>query len=163
MSGELLGHVYSHLYGIRFVALRFFTVYGPRQRPDLAIHKFANLMLQGHAIPVFGDGSTRRDYTFIDDVVSGVRAAMEYDRTMYEIVNLGNNQTITLREMIGGLERALGVKATVNRRDEQPGDVPQTWANIDKARSLFGYAPNTPYADGVRRFAEWLRSKGLHM
>jgi UDP-glucuronate 4-epimerase len=160
VSGELLGHVYSHLYGIRFIALRFFTVYGPRQRPDLAIHKFARLMLEERTIPVFGDGSTRRDYTFIHDIVAGVRAAIAYDRTPYEVVNLGNNQTITLHEMIGGLEEALGVKARIDRKPEQPGDVPQTWANIDKAKHLLGYEPATPYREGVRKFAEWILARG---
>jgi UDP-glucuronate 4-epimerase len=159
VSGELLGHVYSHLFGICFIALRFFTVYGPRQRPDLAIHKFARLMLDGRPVPVFGDGSTRRDYTFIDDIVSGIRAAIDYDRSPYEVVNLGNNQTITLREMIGGLEDALGLKARIEQLPEQPGDVPQTWASVDKAARLFGYAPSTTYAEGVARFAEWLRGE----
>src|SRR5262249_3208997 len=107
VSGELLGHVYSHLYGIRFVALRFFTVYGPRQRPDLAIHKFARLMLDGKPIPVYGDGSTRRDYTYIDDIIQGVRAAMTYAGSPYDVINLGNNETVTLTEMIDGLEAAL--------------------------------------------------------
>jgi UDP-glucuronate 4-epimerase len=158
VSGELLGHVYSHLYGMRFIALRFFTVFGPRQRPDLAIHKFAQLMVEGRRIPVFGDGSTRRDYTFVDDIVSGVRAAITYDRSPYEVVNLGNNQTITLREMIAGLEDALGVRAAIDWLPEQPGDVPQTWAAIDKARTLFGYEPTTSYAEGVRRFAQWFRA-----
>jgi hypothetical protein len=160
VSGELLGHVYSHLYGIRFIALRFFTVYGPRQRPDLAIHKFARLMLEGRPIPVFGDGSTRRDYTYIEDVVSGILAAIDYDRSPYEIVNLGNNQTIDLREMIGGLEEALGVRARIERLPEQPGDVSQTWANIEKATRLLGYAPSTPYREGVRRFTDWLGTDG---
>jgi UDP-glucuronate 4-epimerase len=158
VSGELLGHVYSHLYGFRFIALRFFTVYGPRQRPDLAIHKFARLMLEGRTIPVFGDGSTRRDYTYVDDIVTGVRAAIAYDRSPYEVVNLGNNRTITLREMIGGLEEALGVQARIEWLPEQPGDVPQTWADIGKARQLFGYEPATSYREGVRRFVEWMRS-----
>jgi UDP-glucuronate 4-epimerase len=158
VSGELLGHVYSHLYGLRFIALRFFTVYGPRQRPDLAIHKFARLMLEGRTIPVFGDGSTRRDYTYVSDIVAGVRAAIAYDRSPYEVVNLGNNRTITLREMIGGLEEALGVQARIEWLPEQPGDVPQTWADIAKARQLFGYEPATPYREGVRRFVEWMRS-----
>jgi len=160
VGAELLGHVYSHLHGTRVIALRFFTVYGPRQRPDLAIHRFARLMLDGRPIPVFGDGTTRRDYTYVDDVVSGVCAAIDYDRTPYEVVNLGNNRTITLREMIGGLEEALGVRARIERLPEQPGDVPQTWANIEKAGRLLGYAPTTPYADGVRRFAEWINAQG---
>jgi UDP-glucuronate 4-epimerase len=158
VSGELLGHVYSHLYGIRFVALRFFTVYGPRQRPDLAIHKFARLMLAGKAIPVFGDGSTSRDYTYVDDVVRGVRAAMEYTATPYEVINLGNTNTVTLNEMIAGLERALGMKATLERHPEQPGDVPRTWANVEKARALLGFNPMTPYESGVAKFVDWLKS-----
>jgi UDP-glucuronate 4-epimerase len=158
VSGELLGHVYSHLYGMRFVALRFFTVYGPRQRPDLAIHKFALRMLGGQSIPVFGDGSTRRDYTYVDDIIRGVRAAMRYAGSRYEVINLGNNQTVTLAEMIEGLERALGVRAVVDRFPEQPGDVPQTWASIDKAARLLGYQPTTSYRDGVERFAGWLKS-----
>ena len=157
VSGELLGHVYAHLYGLQFIALRFFTVYGPRQRPDLAIHKFARLMLEGRPIPVFGEGGTSRDYTFIDDVVKGIRAAMAYTGSMYEVVNIGNTRTVRLSEMIAGLERALGVSARIERHPEQPGDVPQTWANIDKARSLLGYNPETPYDQGVHRFVEWLR------
>lgn len=161
VSGELLGHVYSHLYGIRFIALRFFTVYGPRQRPDLAIHKFARLMLEGRRVPVFGDGSTRRDYTFVDDIVTGVRAAIDYDGSPYEVVNLGNNHTITLREMIAGLEDALQVRAQIDWQPEQPGDVPQTWANIEKAKALFGYAPHTPYAEGIHKFAAWLTLKPI--
>ena len=158
VSGELLGHVYSHLYGMRFLALRFFTVYGPRQRPDLAIHKFARLMLAGKPIPVFGDGSTRRDYTYIGDVIQGVRAAMDYTGTPYEVINLGNTRTVTLSEMIAGLEQALGVTATIDRHPEQPGDVPQTWANVDKARTLLGFNPSTPYDEGVVRFVAWLRA-----
>jgi UDP-glucuronate 4-epimerase len=160
VSGELLGHVYSHLYGLRFVALRFFTVYGPRQRPDLAIHKFARQMLAGQPIPVFGDGSTRRDYTFIDDIVSGIRGAIDYTGSRFEVVNLGNNQTVALTEMIGVIEQALGVEAKVDRQPEQPGDVPQTWADVGKARELLGYEPATAFADGVRRFTAWLTSGG---
>lgn len=159
VSAELLGHVYSHLYGMRFIALRFFTVYGPRQRPDLAIHKFARLMLDGQPIPVFGDGSTSRDYTFVDDIVRGVRGAMEYAATPYEVVNLGNTHTVTLTEMIAGLERALGVSATLVRFPEQPGDVPLTCASVDKARRLLGYAPTTDYERGVRLFTDWLTGR----
>jgi len=159
VSGELLGHVYSHLYGIRFIALRFFTVYGPRQRPDLAIHGFARRMLAGTPIPVFGDGTTRRDYTYIADIVAGVQAALDYDRSRYEVINLGNDRTVTLSEMIAQLERALGVTARIDRQPEQPGDVPQTWASIDKATSLLGYRPETPFAAGVDRFCAWLREE----
>lgn len=155
VSGELLGHVYSHLYGIRFLALRFFTVYGPRQRPDLAINKFARLMQAGKPIPMFGDGSTRRDYTFVQDIVAGIRAAMVYHATPYEVINLGNDQTVSLRQMIAGLEHALGVTARLEQLPEQPGDVPQTWASVEKARRLLGYAPSTSYPEGVRHFIEW--------
>ena len=159
VSGELLGHVYSQLHGMRFIALRFFTVYGPRQRPDLAIHKFAKLMLAGKPIPVFGNGGTSRDYTFVDDVVHGVRAAMAYTASAYEVINLGNTRTVTLKEMVAGLERALGMTAQIDRQPEQPGDVPQTWASIDKAGALLGYRPTTRYDQGVARFVEWLRHK----
>jgi UDP-glucuronate 4-epimerase len=156
VSGELLGHVYSHLYGIRFLALRFFTVYGPRQRPDLAINTFAQRILAGQPITVFGDGSTRRDYTFVEDIVSGIRAAMEYRSSSYEVINLGNNNTVTLAQMIAALERALGVGAVLEHAPEQPGDVPQTWANVDKARRLLGYEPRTRFQDGIEQFARWL-------
>ena len=155
ISGELLGHVYSYLYGIRFIALRFFTVYGPRQRPDLAIHKFANLIAEGRPVPVFGDGSTRRDYTYVDDIVAGVRGAIRYDRSRYEVINLGNSETVTLLEMIRALEEALGKQAAIEWQPEQAGDVPQTWASVTKAHDLLGYEPRTPFRDGMRRFAEW--------
>ena len=155
VSGELLGHVYSHLYGLNFIGLRFFTVYGPRQRPDLAIHKFAKMIGAGQAIPVYGDGSTRRDYTFIDDIISGVRMAIEW-RDGYQIVNLGNNQTLPLADMIAGLEHALGKKAIIDRLPEQPGDVPQTWADVSKAKRLLGYEPRTSYRQGVEKFCHWL-------
>ena len=156
VSGELLGHVYSHLYGIRFLALRFFTVYGPRQRPDLAIHKFARRMLTGKAIPVFGDGSTERDYTYIDDIVDGVCAAVDYTASQYSIVNLGNDRPISLNEMIAGLEEALGIKAKIDRLPDQPGDVPRTWASIERARAMLAYCPRTDYRSGVKKFAAWL-------
>lgn len=156
VSGELLGHVYSHLYGIRFIGLRFFTVYGPRQRPDLAIHKFARLILEGKPIPFFGDGTTRRDYTFVDDTVSGVLGALEYTGSQYELFNLGNNHTISLRELVGTLESVFGKKAILKNLPNQPGDVPQTWANIEKARKFLGYSPSTDLQTGVARFKDWL-------
>lgn len=158
VSGELMGHVYSHLHGIRFMALRLFTVYGPRQRPDLAIHKFARNILEGRPIQMFGDGTTRRDYTFIDDIISGVRRAMTYASSPFEVFNLGNNQTVSLREMIAELEHALQAKAIIEQRPAQPGDVPQTWASVEKAHALLGYQPRTTYSEGVVRFAAWLRS-----
>jgi UDP-glucuronate 4-epimerase len=155
ISGELLGHVYSHLYGIRFLALRFFSVYGPRQRPDLAIHAFVRRMMEGQPITVYGDGSTKRDYTFVDDIVDGIVQALEYDRSAYEVFNLGNNRTLTVLDLIAQLERALGVTARIEHCAEQPGDVPQTWANVEKAQHLLGYHPKTEYATGIKLFADW--------
>jgi UDP-glucuronate 4-epimerase len=156
VSGELLGHVYSHLFGIRFVALRFFTVYGPRQRPDLAIHKFARSIADGRPISVFGTGATRRDYTFIDDVVNGIVAAMSYDQSGFEVINLGNSVTVSLDEMIRTIEAALGVAAIIDRQPEQSGDVPQTWAAVKKAEKLLGYAPTIRFEEGIRQFIAWL-------
>lgn len=156
VAGELLGHVYSQLHGIRFIALRFFTVYGPRQRPDLAIHKFARLMLKREPLPLYGNGSSSRDYTYIDDIITGIRAAMDYSGSQYEIINLGNNKTVSLLEMIRALEKALTVKARLELLPLQPGDVPQTWADVEKAKRLLGFCPNTPLGEGLRRFAEWL-------
>lgn len=160
-AGELLCHTYAHLYGIRIICLRFFTVYGARQRPDLAIHKFARLMTAGKPVPVFGDGTTRRDYTFIDDVVAGVRAAIDYQRTGYEVINLGESRTVELRELISLLEKELGVKADVDRQPLQPGDVPQTYADINKARRLLGYSPKTQIEAGIHQFGEWFRRAKL--
>jgi UDP-glucuronate 4-epimerase len=161
VSGELLGHVYSHLYGIRFIGLRFFTVYGPRQRPDLAIHKFGRMLLEGREIPMFGDGSTRRDYTFVGDIVQGIIGAMHYSGSPYEVVNLGNNQTVSLSEMIRTLEEVFGAEARIRRLPEQPGDVPQTYADVSKAAALFGYQPRTPFREGVERFHAWLTSQEI--
>lgn len=159
VAGELLGHVYSYLYGIRFVALRFFTVYGPRQRPDLAIHKFARKILRGETIPIYGDGSTSRDYTYVDDIIQGIQAAMDYDGNAYEIINLGNNRTVRLLEMVRTLEEALGLKAQLDFLPPQPGDVPQTWADINKAERLLGFQPSTPFPEGIRRFIKWLTAR----
>jgi UDP-glucuronate 4-epimerase len=156
-SGELLAHTYSHLYGIRCVCLRFFTVYGARQRPDLAIHKFARLMTEGKSIPVFGDGSTRRDYTYIDDIILGVRAAIDYESSPYEVINLGESRTVELRELISLLEKELDVHAKVDRQPVQPGDVPQTFADIQKAKRLLNYNPQTPIEEGIRKFVQWFR------
>ncbi|MEO0895734.1 MAG: NAD-dependent epimerase/dehydratase family protein [Bacteroidota bacterium] len=161
VSGELIGHTYSHLYGIRFIALRFFTVFGPRQRPDLAINKFARLILKGEEIPVFGDGSTRRDYTYVKDIVAGIRGALAYKDSMYEIVNLGAGRTISLAEMIQSIEEVIGKKALINRLPEQPGDVPLTYASIDKAKELFGYSPQTTFKQGLENFKEWLIASAL--
>jgi UDP-glucuronate 4-epimerase len=159
-AGELLCHTYSHLYGLRCVCLRFFTVYGPRQRPDLAIHKFAKLITAHKPIPVFGDGTTRRDYTYVDDIIDGVMAAIDYKQTNYEVINLGESRTVELNELISLLEAELDMHATIDRQPPQPGDVPQTFADISKARALLGYEPKTQIEDGLRRFVEWFRMNG---
>ena len=156
-AGELLCHTYTHLYGIRCVCLRFFTVYGARQRPDLAIHKFSRLISEGRPIPVFGDGSMRRDYTYIDDIIQGVRSAIDYDATMYEVFNLGESQTTELRELISLLEKNLDRQAIIDRQPMQPGDVPTTFADISKSREMLGYNPTTKIADGIPKFVEWFR------
>lgn len=156
-SGELLAHTYVHLYGLRCVCLRFFTVYGARQRPDLAIHKFAQLMSAGKPLPVFGDGTSRRDYTFIDDIIAGVRAAIDYKSSPYEVINLGESRTVELRELISLLEQEMNMKAQIERLPPQPGDVPQTFADIEKARQLLGYDPQTPIEEGIRKFVSWFR------
>jgi len=156
-AGELLCHTYTHLYGIRCVCLRFFTVYGARQRPDLAIHKFSRLISEGRPIPVFGDGSMRRDYTYIDDIIQGVRSAIDYDATMYEVFNLGESQTTELGKLIGLLEKNLDRQAIIDRQPMQPGDVPTTFADISKSREMLGYNPTTKIADGIPKFVEWFR------
>jgi len=159
VSGELLGHVYSHLYGIRFLALRFFTVYGPRQRPDLAIRKFAERILAGLPIPIFGDGSSSRDYTYVDDIVSGIRAAMNYSGGAYEVINLGNNRPISLLDMVRAIEEALSEKATLDFRPPQPGDVHSTFADIRKAKELLNYEPRVSFAQGLARFVAQMYSR----
>ena len=158
-AGELICHSYAHLYDLRIVCLRFFTVYGARQRPDLAIHKFARLISAGQSIPVFGDGTTRRDYTYIDDIIAGVRAAIDYDQTRFEVINLGESRTVELRELISLLEQSLGKQAQIDRQPLQPGDVPQTFADIAKARRLLNYDPRTPIEDGIKKFVEWFRAQ----
>lgn len=157
-AGELLCHTYSHLHGIRTVCLRFFTVYGARQRPDLAIHKFSQLISDGKPIQMFGDGTTRRDYTYVDDIIQGVRASIDYTGAMHEVFNLGESETIELRELIELLERSLDMHAVIDRQPMQPGDVPITYADISKARELLGYNPATKIADGIPKFVEWFRA-----
>ncbi len=153
--GESLLHTYSHLYDMQVVGLRFFTVYGPGQRPDLAIHKFTRLIDQGKAIPVFGDGTTRRDYTYIDDIIQGVLASIAYDKTPYEIFNLGESETTELMTLISLIEDALGKKAVLDRQPLQPGDVSITYASIDKAKTLLNYKPTTKIPEGIPKFVEW--------
>jgi UDP-glucuronate 4-epimerase len=154
-AGELLCHTWSHLYQIRCVCLRFFTVYGPRQRPDLAIHKFTRLIHQGKPIPLFGDGSSLRDYTYIDDIVDGIFGAIEYEGSLFEAINLGESQTIKLIDLISVLEGTLGTKALIEWRGEQAGDMPLTYADISKAGSLIGYKPKTQVQEGIVKFVDW--------
>jgi UDP-glucuronate 4-epimerase len=156
LACEALGHVYHHVYGLDVVMLRFFTVYGPRQRPDLAIHKFARLIRAGRPIPVFGDGSTARDYTYISDILQGIMACTRQEFG-YEIFNLGESQTVKLSYLIQLLEQALGQKAVLERRPLQPGDVPLTCADISKARERLGYQPSVKIEQGIPLFVDWLK------
>lgn len=155
LAGEHLCSNYAHLYGMQVVCLRFFTVYGPRQRPDLAIHQFTRRIQRGQSIQQFGDGSTRRDYTYIDDTIQGVVAALGYEGPRFEVFNLGESQVTPLRDLIALLEGALEKRAIIERLPEQPGDVPLTCADISKARRLLGYRPATAIAEGIPRFVEW--------
>ncbi len=156
LACEALGHVYHHVYGLDVVMLRFFTVYGPRQRPDLAIHKFARLISAGAPIPIFGDGSTARDYTYISDILEGVLACTEKEFG-FAVFNLGESQTVRLDRLIELLEAALGKKAVLERQPPQPGDVPITYADISKARARLGYKPQVKIEEGVRLFVDWFR------
>jgi UDP-glucuronate 4-epimerase len=155
IAGEFLCSTYSHLHQMRVVALRYFTVYGPRQRPDLAIHQFTRRIYAGQAIDQFGDGSTRRDYTYIDDIIQGTMAALDYDGPLYDMFNLGESETIQLKELISAIENALGKKAKINELPEQPGDMPLTYADISKARKLLCYNPTTKLSEGLPKFVEW--------
>jgi UDP-glucuronate 4-epimerase len=155
IAGELLCSTYSHLYQIRVIALRYFTVYGPRQRPDLAIHQFTRRIYAGQPIDQFGDGSTRRDYTYIDDIIQGTMAALNYDGPMYDVFNLGESETIQLQDLIAAIENALAEKAKINELPEQPGDMPLTYADISKARKLLGYNPTTKLNEGLPKFVDW--------
>ncbi len=158
VAAEQLCSTYTHLHGLRTTALRFFTVYGPGQRPDLAIHKFTARILAGEPIDQFGAGTSRRDYTYVDDIVQGILGALDRDGEPFDVFNLGESQTISLAEMIAALEQATGCRAVIRRLPEQPGDMPATWADISKARRLLGYDPRTPIALGLPRFVEWYRS-----
>jgi UDP-glucuronate 4-epimerase len=142
-------------------ACAFSPVYGPRQRPDLAIHKFAKLISQGKPIPVFSDGTTRRDYTYVDDIIDGVIAAIHYDQSNYDVFNLGESRTVELNELISLLEKELDAHAIIDRQPPQPGDVPQTFADISRARKWLNYNPQTQIEEGLRRFVEWFRMRGL--
>lgn len=155
LAGEMAGHVYHKLYGLPFIALRFFTVYGPGQRPDLAIHRFMRAILKDEAIAMFGDGSTSRDYTYVDDTVQGVLSAIDYNKTSFEIINLGNNYAVSLKDLVAAIEDVMGKKAIINQQPEQPGDVPRTFADISKAKELLNYNPKTELKNGLIKFYDW--------
>ena len=156
VSGEFLGQVYSHLYGIRFLSLRLFPVYGPRQRPDQAIHSFARAMLEGRPVQIHGDGSEQTDYTYVSDAVNGIRAAMDYGDLSHEVINLAGGRPVSPCDMIRVLEGTLGVRARIEFKPAQPGDIPRTCANISKAQRLLGHHPRTTLEEGLCEFATWL-------
>lgn len=157
-SGEDFCYVYHHLYGLNVIALRFFTVYGPRQRPDLAIHKFTRMILNGEPIPFYGDGTTMRDYAYIDDIVRGINNSVEYvlsRENVFEIINLSGNKPVTLNEMVAQIEKATGKKAIINKLPMQPGDVIRTYADISKAQRFLNFQPNMPFEEGIQKFVDW--------
>lgn len=166
-TGELLCYTYSHLYNVRIACLRFFTVYGPKQRPDLAIHKFARLMAQGKPLPVYGDGTSERDYTYIDDIVDGIMRAWEWLQRgdtaagLYDIFNLGGSHPVPLLELIRLLEATLGYQAIINWQPAQPGDVPMTFADLRKSQTFLMYQPQVDIATGIQRFAAWFRQQPI--
>lgn len=159
-SNEVMAHVYHHLFDMNIIMLRFFTVFGPRQRPDLAINKFTRLMLEGKSIPMFGDGSTSRDYTYVDDIVDGIMKSMDYvekNKNVYEIINLGNSSPISLREMINIIGEVVGVEPVIEQLPMQPGDVERTYADISKAKRLLNYNPQTSFKSGIEKFVKWYK------
>jgi UDP-glucuronate 4-epimerase len=163
LAGEMLAYTYAHLFGISTICLRFFTVYGPRQRPDLAIHKFTALIEAGLPVPIFGDGTSGRDYTWVDDIVAGVMASLDYEPTAtasarFEVFNLGNSHPVMLLELVDLLEKIIGRTVIREHKPLQPGDMPLTWADISKSAKLLGYRPRTALADGLQKFVEWYRA-----
>ena len=161
-ANEVMAHVYHKLYDMNIIMLRFFTVYGPKQRPDLAINKFTRLILQDKPIPMYGDGSTSRDYTYIDDIVSGIVKSCDYveqHNHVYEIINLGSNHPVSLKEMIQVIGNVLGKKPKINQLPMQPGDVNLTYADISKAEKLLGYKPSISFKDGIKKFVEWYKEQ----
>jgi UDP-glucuronate 4-epimerase len=159
-AGELLCYNYHHLYGLRTACLRFFTVYGPRQRPEMAIHKFTDLLARGQPVPLYGDGSSRRDYTYVDDIVDGLLACLDL-APGFEILNLGGAETTSLLDLVHGLAEELAVEPRIEYLPAQPGDVPITFADVSKAARLLGYSPKVPIRDGLRRFVSWFRSQSI--
>jgi len=157
-AGELLGYSYHHLYGMNIACLRIFTAYGPRQRPEMAIHKFTRLIDRGEKVPMFGDGSSRRDYTYIDDLIEGILSIIHRSKG-FEVYNLGESQTTSLKELIQLIEKALGKKALVEMLQSQPGDVSTTYADITKAKEMLGYQPRVKMEEGIKRFVEWYKKE----
>ena len=166
-ANEVMAHVYHKLYDMNIIMLRFFTVYGPKQRPDLAINKFTRLMLEGKEIPMFGDGTTSRDYTYVDDIVNGIIKSCEYtlnNKNVYEILNIGNSSPTSLKEMINTIAKVLGVEPKIKQLPMQPGDVDRTYADISKAKKLIGYEPKTTFEEGIRKFVNWYKeNKDLNL
>lgn len=166
-ANEVMVHVYHKLYNMNIIMLRFFTVYGPKQRPDLAINKFTRLMLEGKAIPMFGDGTTSRDYTYIDDIVDGIIKSSDYvmnNNNVYEILNLGNSSPTSLIEMINTIGKTLGVEPKIQKLPMQPGDVERTFADVSKAKKILGYEPKTSFEEGIKNFVEWYKlNKDLYI
>jgi len=158
-AAEIFCQTYSQIFGISSVVLRFFTVYGPRQRPEMAIHYFTKSILEGKPFHVFGDGKSSRDYTYIDDIVFGIIQAIDYSQTKFEVFNLGNSHTVTLSEMIQMIERETGKKAEITRMDKQMGDVSHTWADIRKAERWLSYFPKTDLEEGIGKFVKWFRER----
>lgn len=159
-ANEVMTHVYHKLFNINVMMLRFFTVYGPKQRPDLAINKFTRLMLEGQEIPMFGDGTTSRDYTYIDDIVNGIIKSCNYcmeNNNVYEILNLGNSSPTSLKEMILTIGQALGIEPKIKQLPMQPGDVNRTYADISKAKKLIGYEPKVSFEEGIKNFVKWYK------
>ena len=165
-ANEVMAHVYHKLFDINIIMLRFFTVYGPKQRPDLAINKFTRLMLEGKEIPMFGDGTTSRDYTYIDDIVDGIIKSCNYcmnNQDVYEILNIGNSSPTTLKEMINTIGQALGIEPKIKQLPMQPGDVDRTYADVSKAKTLIGYEPKTTFKEGIENFVKWYKeNKNLY-
>lgn len=159
LACEQFIYTYSELYGMDAVCLRFFTVYGPRQRPDLAIRKFTDLILKNEAVPIYGDGSTLRDYTYIDDIIEGICSALKYNKTNYEVINLGGGSPVPINDMIRTIEKALGKTATINYLPSQQGDVDRTVSDISKAKKLLGYSPKVTFEEGIKKFIEWERGR----
>lgn len=166
-ANEVMTHVYHKLFDMNVIMLRFFTVYGPKQRPDLAINKFTRLMLEDKEIPMFGDGTTSRDYTYIDDIVDGIIRSFNYvenNNDVYEILNLGNSSPVSLKEMINTIGQAIGVEPKIKQLPMQPGDVDRTFADISKAKKLIGYNPKTSFKEGIENFVEWYKiNKDLYI